>query len=75
LKHNLKCKKKNWLEKLALVVKTAISKLDIIEQQNYRYVVAKTVKTVKQEDNKNNVRGKSKWKLITNILYNLITRI
>jgi hypothetical protein len=37
LKYNLHYKEKNWLEKLVLEGETAISKIDITEQQYYRH--------------------------------------
>jgi hypothetical protein len=37
LKNNLHYKQKNWLETLALEAKTAISKINITEQQYYRH--------------------------------------
>jgi hypothetical protein len=37
-------RKKNWLEAVALEAKTALSKLNIMEQQCYRYIFAKTIK-------------------------------
>jgi hypothetical protein len=51
-----------------LEAETAISKLDITEQQHYRHTVTETIKKISQEDNMNNIRGKTERKLIRNKL-------
>jgi hypothetical protein len=52
LKYSLHYKQKYWLETLALEVETAISKINITEQQYYRHMVAKTIKKINQKGNK-----------------------
>jgi hypothetical protein len=43
-KYNLYYKQKNWLETLTLEAETAVSKIEVIEQQYYRHIVAETIK-------------------------------
>jgi hypothetical protein len=54
LMYNLHYKQKNWLHTLALEAETAISKINAMEQQYYKYMVAKTIKKINQKDNTNN---------------------
>lgn len=42
LKYSLHHKHKKWIETLALEAETAISQLDVMEQNYYRHSVAKT---------------------------------
>jgi hypothetical protein len=58
MKYNLHYKQKSWLETLALEAETAISNLDIIEQQYYRHAVAKNIYNINQENDLNNIRSK-----------------
>jgi hypothetical protein len=52
LKYNLHYKRKNWLQTLALEAETAVSNLDITEQQYYRHAVAINIKNINRQKNK-----------------------
>jgi hypothetical protein len=50
-----------WIETLALEAETAISNLEISEQQYYRHAVAKTITKITQDTrNKNNTKRTKK---------------
>jgi hypothetical protein len=63
LKYNLHYKNKKWIEILALEAETAITKLDITEQNYYRHIVAKQIININIHKDKyinhNNMR---EWK-------------
>jgi hypothetical protein len=63
LKYNLHYRRKNWLETLALEVETAISNLDITEQQYYRHAVAINIKKINTQKNINNKRSKKRMEI------------
>jgi hypothetical protein len=70
LKYNLHYKQKNWVETLSLEAETAISNLEIKEQQYYRHAVVKVITRITQEnENKNNTNkeNKKEWTLMTDI--------
>jgi hypothetical protein len=68
LQYNLHYKNKNWIKTLALEAETAINKLDIIEQNYYRHVIAKQIKDMsKNMINHNNHNNKRGWRLIMNV--------
>jgi hypothetical protein len=49
LNYNFHYKQKNWIETIGLEAETALSNLDITEQQYYRHAVAKrTIKSLKK---------------------------
>jgi hypothetical protein len=50
LKCNLQYKHKNWRETFGLEEETAISNLDITEQQYYRHTLAKAITIITQEN-------------------------
>jgi hypothetical protein len=61
LKYNLHYKHKNWIETLGLEAETAISNIEISEQQYYRHAVAKTITKITQDiRNKNNTNKENK---------------
>jgi hypothetical protein len=45
LKYNLHYKNKKWIETLALEEETSISNLEVTEQDNYRHLIPKEIKT------------------------------
>jgi hypothetical protein len=59
-----KCRK--WIETLALEAETAVSNLDVTEQNYYRLAVARNIKDISQKDNITN-KNKEEWKLLKNI--------
>jgi hypothetical protein len=69
LKYNLCYKQENWKEILSLEAETAISNLDITEQQYYRHTVVKAITRITQENknNINNKKNKKEWELIIDI--------
>ena len=68
LKYNLHYKNKKWIETLALEAETAITKLDITEQNYYRHAIAKQIKDIsKNNDFQNSCNSKREWKLAMNI--------
>jgi hypothetical protein len=56
MKYNLHCKQKDRIETLALEAETAISNLDIREENYYRQIVAKNLRNIELENNKNNAK-------------------
>jgi hypothetical protein len=60
------------LETLALEAETIINNLGITKQY-YKHAVAKNVKKMHQESNKNNIRKKKKRKIITDIKNKILT--
>jgi hypothetical protein len=66
-------KNKNWIETLALEAETAITNLDINEQNYYRHAVAKKIKDISKNNKTNNKKTKEEWKLIINIKYKIDT--
>jgi hypothetical protein len=60
LKYNLHHKHKDWIETLALEAETAISKLNITEQNYYRHAVAKNIKRLSQNENMETNNNKNK---------------
>jgi hypothetical protein len=60
------------IETVALEAETAISNLDVTEQNYYRYAVAGNIKNISRKDNITNKRNKEEWKLITNIKNEMI---
>jgi hypothetical protein len=67
LKYNLHYKNKKWIETLALEAETAITNLDINEQNYYRHAVAKKIKDISKNNKINNKKTKEEWKQIMNI--------
>jgi hypothetical protein len=61
LKYNLHHKNKKRTETLALEAETAISNLDISEQNYYRHAVARKLKDISKNNKANNKRDKE-WK-------------
>jgi hypothetical protein len=69
LKYNLHYRNKNWIETLALKAETTINKLEIIEQNYYRHVVAKKIKSIYRNNKNINRKNNEEWELIMNIKY------
>jgi predicted glycosyltransferase involved in capsule biosynthesis len=67
LKYNLHYKNKKWIETLALEAETAITNLDINNQNYYRHAVAKKIKEISKNNQINNKKTKEEWKQIMNI--------
>jgi hypothetical protein len=69
LKYNMHHKDKKWLETLALEAETAISNLEVTEQNYYRHLIAKKIKDIHKNNKENNTNKKDKreWKQIMNI--------
>jgi hypothetical protein len=65
LKYNLHHKYRRWIETLALEAETAISKLDIREQNYYRHAVARKIKGISWNYKVTNKKKKEEWKLLT----------
>jgi hypothetical protein len=62
LKYNLHYKNKNWIETLALEAETAISNLEITEQNYYRHAVAKKIKDIHRENKNRNRKNNNEYK-------------
>jgi hypothetical protein len=67
LQYNLQHKHKKWVEQLAVEAETAISKLNILEQDHYRYLVANNIKHLITRKQRNNTMNKEEWNIIRNI--------
>jgi hypothetical protein len=65
-------KRKNWIETLALEAETAISNLDITDQQYYRQAVTKNIKKLNQQETAKNKKSRKEWKLIIDIKNKII---
>jgi hypothetical protein len=67
LKYDLHHNHNKWSETLALEAETAISSLDVTEQNYYRHRVARNIKNISWKDNVTNKRKTEEWELLTNI--------
>jgi hypothetical protein len=67
LQYNLQQQHKEWIEQLALEAETAISKLNILEQDHYRHLVANNIKTLITREQRPNTLYKEEWNIIRNI--------
>jgi len=67
LQYNLQQQHKKWIEQLALEAETAISKLNILEQDHYRHLVANNIKNLITREQRPNTLYKEEWNTIKNI--------
>jgi hypothetical protein len=67
LQYNLQQQHKKWIEQLALEAETEISKLNILEQDHYRHLVANNIKNLIIREQRLNTLYKEEWNIIKNI--------